>query len=112
MVEEKRRYIRGDNKIRVMYSLSEEGKFSKEIFTENISELGFQIVIDHRIEKNQTIRVKLEFISDSVPIVTDCRVVYVSAEADQHRIGLEFVNIDDFQKQRLKRCLEEIRKNS
>lgn len=112
MVEEKRRYIRGDNKVRVTYSLGEEDEFSEGVFTENISEVGLQIIIENRIEQNQVLQLKLEFMSDSVPIIADCRVVYVKPESNQHRIGLEFINMDNFQKQRLKRCLEEVRKDS
>lgn len=112
MTEEKRRFIRDYNKVRVTYSLSEESEFSEGVFTENISEVGLQIIIDNRLEQNQVLQLKLEFMSDSVPIIADCRVVYVKPETDQYRIGLEFVNMDNFQRQRLKRCLEEVRRSS
>lgn len=112
MAEEKRRFIRGENKIRVTYSLSDEDGFGEGVFTENISEVGLQILIKNRFEQNQVLQLKLEFMSDSVPIIADCRVVYAKAEADQYRIGLEFVDMDSFQRQRLKRCLEEMHRSS
>lgn len=107
MVEEKRRYIRWDTKIRVTYSLQQNDESYEEVFTENVSEVGVRVVLKDKIEPKQLLRLKLEFLSDSVPIIVDCKIVYVIAEKDHYRIGAEFVNMNDFQKQRLKRCLEE-----
>jgi c-di-GMP-binding flagellar brake protein YcgR len=110
MSEEKRRYIRWRTKIKITYSLVEDGKdeFYQEAFTENLSELGLQILASERLEIEQNIKLKLEFVYDSVPIMAVARVVYVKNYKNQYRVGLEFMTMDDFQRQRLKQNLEKI----
>lgn len=107
MAEEKRRYLRWNKKIRVAYSLRPGVDVDKEIFTEDISEIGLQILIQGRLNVQQVVHLRLEFIYDSVPIVVEAKVVYAKAEKNLYRVGLEFINFDDFDRLRLKRCLEE-----
>lgn len=108
MVEEKRRYIRWRRKIRVAYSLTEEDASYKEIFTEDLSDHGLQILVSDRLVPQQKVRLKLEFVYDSVPIMAVCRVTYVKDYEDQYRVGLEFIDMKDFEKERLKRSLEKV----
>lgn len=105
MVEEKRRYIRWERKVRVTYSFDQSDESSEGVFTENISEVGTQIITEDIFELGQFVRIKFEFSSDSVPIIVDCRVVYVRSEKEGNRVGLQFIEIDEFQKERLIRCL-------
>ena len=105
MVEEKRRFIRWEKKVRVTYSSGDFSDSFKEIFTENISEVGTQILTDDDFEWGQVVGLKLEFISDSVPIMVECKVVYVKRENNRNRVGLQFIQIDKFEKERLVRCL-------
>ena len=111
MGEEKRRHVRWKRKIRVTYSLTDDSESYQEIFTEDLSETGLQILSADRFELKRTVRLKFEFIYDSVPIVADARVLYVNAFENQYRVGLEFVDMDNFQKQRLKRCLDKVRQD-
>jgi c-di-GMP-binding flagellar brake protein YcgR len=109
--EEKRRYVRWKKKIRITYSLWDNPESYQEIFTEDFSETGLQILSADKWEPQQIVRLKLEFVYDSVPIVSDARVMHVKAFEKQYRMGLEFINMDDFQKQRLKRCLDKVRQD-
>lgn len=109
MVEEKRRYIRWRKKIRVAFSLAEKDDFFEEAFTEDLSELGLQILIDDKLQLKQRVRLKLEFVYDSLPIMAGAEVVYVAAYENQYRVGLEFIDLEGFQKQRLKRDLDKAR---
>jgi c-di-GMP-binding flagellar brake protein YcgR len=111
MSEEKRRHIRWKKKLKVSYALTEEGDYYGDIFTEDISEEGMQILISDSLELDQTLRMKLEFANDSVPINIIGKVVFVKADGKQWRLGFEFVNMDDFQKRRIKQNLEEVRSN-
>lgn len=111
MGEEKRRYIRWAKKIRVAYALTEGDESYKEIFTEDLSDRGLQILVAGRLGPGQTVRLKLEFIYDSVPIMAVGRVTYVRDYEGQYRVGLEFINMSDFQKQRLKRSLDKVRQD-
>jgi len=111
MAEEKRRYFRWRKKIRVTYSLTEEDESYQEIFTEDLSEHGLQILVRDRLGVQQKIRLKLEFVYDSVPIMTIGRVIYATAYENQYRVGLQFIDMNDFEKQRLKRGLEKARQD-
>ena len=111
MGEEKRQYFRWRKKIRITCSLTGKDDSYEEIFTEDLSETGLQILLSERLALRQTIRLRLEFVYDSVPIMAAGRVVYVKAHENRYRIGLEFMEMDDFQKQRLKRGLEKARQD-
>jgi len=106
MGQEKRRFIRWTKKVRVVCSVREDEEAFEEIFAEDISESGLQIVLRRPLKANQCIKLKLEFIYDSVPIMLTGKVVHVKPEGDRFRMGLEFVYMDDFQRQRLRKCLE------
>lgn len=112
MAEEKRRYTRWKEKIRVSYSLTEGDNSYREIFAEDIAEVGVQILVPERFILKQKVKLKLEFAYDSVPIMAYGQVVYVKPYKDRYKVGLEFVDMDEFQKHRLKRCLDKLRKDS
>jgi c-di-GMP-binding flagellar brake protein YcgR len=109
MGEEKRSYIRWKTKIRVAYTLAGTDEFYKEVFTEDISESGLQILVADKLRLKQTVKLKLEFVYDSVPITVMARVAYLKEYENQRRVGLEFINMDPFQTDRLKRGLERVR---
>ena len=111
MGEEKRRFIRWTKKVRVVCSFREDEEAFEEVFAENISETGLQLVLTQPLKQNQYLKLRLEFIYDSVPIVVTGRVVHMSPEEKQYRIGLEFVDVDDFQRRRLRLCLEKFSQN-
>ncbi len=111
MSEEKRRYVRWRKKVRVAYSLNEKEEPFKEIFTEDLSEMGLQILAGDKLQLQQIVPLRLEFIYDSIPIFAAGRVVFVVASGDKYRAGLEFVDMDDFQKQRLKQNLDRIKQD-
>lgn len=106
---EKRQYVRWRKKIRVTYTLSEDDTSFKEVFTEDLSEMGVQILAADKLEPGQAVRLKIEFIYDSVPIMAVGKVAFVKAFENQYRVGLEFMDMDDFGKLRLKRNLDKIR---
>lgn len=111
MDEEKRRSERLRKKIRVAYSPTEKDEVYREIFTEDISDHGLQILVPDRLEAQQRVMLRLEFVYDSVPIMAVGRVAYVTAFEKGYRVGLELIEMDDFQKERLKRCLEKVRQD-
>jgi len=111
MSEEKRRYVRWRKKIKVAYSLKDTEEHFEEIFTEDLSEVGLQILVSDKLQLKQTIRLKLEFVYDPVPIIAGGKVVFVKACEDKYRVGLEFIDMDDFQRYRLKLNLDKVRQD-
>lgn len=111
MGEEKRRYVRWKDKIQVAYASGGEGKqHYKEVFTEDVSELGVLISTFEELRVGEKVRLRLEFVYDSVPIMVEAKVAHVKISDDHYKIGLELVEMDDFQKQRLLLYLEMIKK--
>ena len=108
MGEEKRTSIRWKTKIRVASSLTGPDELYKEVFTEDISDTGLQILVVERLKLKQRVKLKLEFVYDSVPITVTGTVVYLKEHADQYRVGLEFADMDAFQSHRLKAGLERV----
>ncbi len=111
MEQGKRRHIRWKKKLRVAYSLIEESESYQEVFTEDISESGLQIISLDRLDPKQNVRLRLEFVYDSVPIVAVAKVVYIGELDRKFRIGLEFLKMDGFQADRLKRYLSKLRQD-
>ena len=111
MDQGKRRHIRWKKKLRVAYSLMQDSESYQEVFTEDISESGLQIISFDRLAPKQMIRLRLEFVYDSVPIVAVAKVVYVGELEHKFRVGLEFLKIDSFQEERLKRYLGKLRQD-
>ncbi len=107
----KRRHIRWKKKLRVAYSLMQDSESYHEVFTEDISESGLQILSADRLSPKQMVRLRLEFVYDSVPIVAVAKVVYIGEMEHKFRVGLEFSNMDSFQEQRLKRYLSKLRQD-
>ena len=92
---------------KVMFSLKRQGLETEEIAaTNNISLTGMQVVLSCRLQTGDIIRAQIEFSNDPLPITVDCRVVYVKEENDNFITGLSFENIEDFEKERLRRLLE------
>ncbi len=111
MDQGKRRHIRWKKKLRVAYSLMQEDESYREVFTEDISESGLQIISSDRLTAKQTVRLRLEFVYDSVPIVAVAKVVYIGEFENRFRTGLEFLKMDSFQEERLKRYLGKLRQD-
>ena len=107
----KRRHIRWKKKLRVAYSLMQDSESYREVFTEDISESGLQIISSDRLSPKQMVRLRLEFVYDSVPIVAVAKVVYIGELENRFRVGLEFLKIDSFQEERLKRYLGKLRQD-
>ena len=112
MDQGKRRHIRWKKKLRVAFALMQESESYQEVFTEDISESGLQIISFDRLTPKQTVRLRLEFVYDSVPIVAVAKVVYVGELEGRFRVGLEFLKMDSFQEERLKRYLGKLRQDS
>jgi len=110
MSQEKRKFIRWSKKVRVICSFKENEEPFEEVFAEDISESGLQIVVSRFLEKAQVLKLKLEFGYDSIPINLTARVVYSITEGEKYRVGLEFVDVDEFQERRLRQCLEKFLK--
>ncbi|MFH1777010.1 MAG: PilZ domain-containing protein [Candidatus Omnitrophota bacterium] len=106
MMQEKRHYIRWAKKVRVTYSLTKEDVSYQEIFTEDICEIGLQILIDDELKLQQNVWIKIEFVYDAVPIIVLGRVAHLEMFGNKYRVGLEFTGMDAFSKKRLKRLLD------
>ncbi len=104
MSQEKRRYIRWKEKIKVAYAFAENESY-KEVFTEDLSEAGLQILTTDRLELEQAVMLKIIFIYDPLPIIAIAKVVHAENKEGRYKIGLEFFNMNDFEKQRLRRNL-------
>lgn len=109
MGEEQRRYVRWKEKVKVDYALPGKNEAFQETFTEDISESGMQLLAEEQLELQRQVKLRLEFVFDSVPIVLDAKVTYLTPYKNRYRVGLEFSNMDSFQKQRLIRSLEKIK---
>ena len=105
--EERRSSLRWIKGLVVSYSTLEGEKVTDHATTENIGEGGLQILLVHKLERTESVEIQLELVHDSIPIVATCKVIYVTPEDDKHRTGLQFVKIEDFQKERLLRYLRE-----
>ncbi|MFH1622234.1 MAG: PilZ domain-containing protein [Candidatus Omnitrophota bacterium] len=110
MGEEKRQYVRWREKIQVAYVVEGEKQPYREVFTEDVSEVGVLIDAFEELESGQNVQLKIEFVYDSVPIMARAKVMHVKKSEDRYKIGLEFLGLDDFQKQRFARYLEMIKK--
>jgi len=108
MGEEKRQYVRWKDKIQVAYIIEGDKQPYREVFTEDVSELGVLIDAFEELESGQNVQLRLEFVYDSVPIIARAKVSHVKKSEDRYKIGLEFLEMDDFQKQRFGRYLEMI----
>jgi len=108
MTDEKRRHVRWKKKLKVSYALTEEKDYYDDIFTEDISEEGLQIFIPDSLDLGQTVMLKLEFFNDTVPIIIGGKVVFLKADEEKYRIGFSFIDMNDFQRQRIKRNLDDI----
>lgn len=105
MLEEKRHYVRWRQKVKVTYACIEDPAVYRETFTEDLSEQGAQISVRDKLIPRENIDLKLEFGYDAIPIMALGKVVYFKSNQGRSRAGLEFVNMDDFQKQRLQKNL-------
>ena len=112
MAEEKRRFFRWRKYIRVVYafthSLSTIDEAGMEAFTEDVSESGLQMLVRSALRKDDMIDVRLEFVYDPVPVESRARVVYSISYETYFQVGVEFVNMESSQKQRLKEYLGRI----
>ena len=103
--EEKRRLPRWVKRVLVTYTTLEGEKVSEQAVTQNISEGGLQLVLVHQLEIGELIDTKIELVHDSIPIFATCKVSYVKYQDGTHQTGLQFVKIEDFQRERLGRYL-------
>ena len=104
--KEKREFIRKIKKIIVIYTTLQGKKVTEQAITQNISEGGLQLLLVHKLEPKKLVDIEIEFIHDSIPIYATCKVTYVDPGKYKYRTGLQFVKIEDFQKERLVRYLK------
>ena len=111
-MDERRRSLRWTKKIRITYSFGLADELFEEAFTQDVSEHGVSLAIKDKPQKGQIIRIKLEFVQDAVPIITDGIVVYVQLEAGKYHVGLDFNNLNDFDRERLRRGIDSVNKET
>lgn len=104
--KEQRNFYRWIKSLIISYSDSQE-KITKLSATENISEGGLQVCLGHALKQDELVKIEIELFNDSIPILATCKVIYVNPEEERFQTGLEFVQIEDFQKERLARYLKE-----
>ena len=109
MGEENRHHVRWKDKIQIAYCPEHGSHSFREVSTEDVSEAGVLITVFEEINPEERIQLRLELVNDSVPIVAMAKVAHIEIIESGYRIGLEFVDIDDFQRQRLVRYLEIIK---
>ena len=105
--KEQRNFYRWIKSLIISYSDSHNAQVTKIAATENISEGGLQVFLAQELKKDALVEIKIELAGDSIPIIATCKVAFVSSEEDRFRTGLEFIKIEDFQKERLLRYLKE-----
>ena len=112
MGEEKRQYVRWKDKIQATYAVGEgrQPQIQRKVFTEDVSETGVLLNTFEELKLGQYVQLSLEFVYDSVPIVLTAKVTHVKMSEDHYKVGLEYVKVDEFQKQRFMRYLELVRK--
>jgi len=105
--KEQRNFYRWIKSLIISYADPHNEQVTKLAATENISEGGLQVFLAQELKKDLLVEIKIELVFDSIPIIATCKVVFVSCEKDRFRTGLQFVKIEDFQKERLLRYLKE-----
>ena len=104
--KEKRKFQRWIKKLIVVYSTLEGIKVEELTVTENISLGGLQVTLIYKLEKDEPVETKIEFINDPIPVDASCKVCYSYPERGKFRTGLEFIKMEDFHNERLLRYLE------
>ena len=105
--KEQRNFYRWIKSLVISYSDSHNEQVTKLAATENISGGGLQVLLAQELKKDALVEIKIELVFDSIPIIATCKVVFINSEEDRFRTGLQFVKIDDFEKERLLRYLRE-----
>lgn len=77
MGEENRQYVRWRDKIQVAYVVEGENQPYREVFTEDVSEAGVLIDAFEELELGKNVKLKIEFVYDSVPIMARAKVSHV-----------------------------------
>jgi hypothetical protein len=106
--EEKRHYIRIKENVRVVLSRFGHEGSHREIFTEDLSEKGLQIISQDSLSQGEEVELTLEFVKDAVPIYLRARVAHVEEKDDQYWAGLEFIKGDDFPQERLELLINDL----
>jgi len=104
---EQRKHYRWIKKLTLKFSDPEGQDIISRAVSENISEGGLQLVLPYKLEPGQSVRVTIELMHDSIPIQATCKVAHISPERNRFRTGLQFTELENFQKVRLLRYLNE-----
>jgi c-di-GMP-binding flagellar brake protein YcgR len=89
------------------YSTLQGERVTDTALTVNISSGGMQLLLTHQLKEGELVEIKIELAQDSIPILATGKVVYAAFEGKLFKTGLEFVQIEDFQRARLLRYLKE-----
>jgi len=104
---EQRKHYRWIKKLTLKFSDPEGQDITRRAVTENISEGGLQLVLPHELKIGQSVMVTIELMHDPIPIQAACKVVHISPERNRFCAGLQFTGLENFQKVRLLRYLNE-----
>jgi len=104
---EQRGYPRWIKNLIITYSTLQGERVTDTALSVNISSGGMQLFLTYQLEEGELVEIKIELTHDSIPILATGRVVYAGLEGKLYKTGLEFVQIEDFQRLRLLRYLKE-----
>lgn len=103
---DQRKYQRFLKKAVIKINAAEEESLLS-FYTQDISEGGAQIITDRDyLTVGQYAELVLDFFHDPLPLNIKCIVVYAHQLRQGYRVGLKFVDMDEFERVRLKKFLE------
>lgn len=100
-MEERRKYLRIVKSLVVIYSCQAQHIEKDFAITTDISINGIGTILPRQVYKGQIVDVEIEFIYDAVPVRAKCKVVYVNPQNRDYKVGLKFIEIDDFERERI-----------
>lgn len=109
-MQEKRRFVRIQWPVIVLYTTLEEPFTEDQIVGKDISEGGVSFIVYERLAKGTKLNMQIQTPFDSLPIFAKGKVVWIRDIGREHEktfeVGVEFTEIDSKDQKRLKMCIE------
>jgi len=108
-MKENRRSFRVKDRVIVSYVINDQKTVDFEGASVDISATGIQIKVFKELEPKQIVQLKIEVISDNIPIVLDGVVVWVKKieelTGDYFLVGIDFISDGNMDLNRIKAYL-------
>lgn len=101
-MQEKRKFVRLDTRVKVEYHIIELSETELKSFTKNLSQGGICLFLDSLVRKDTLLELKLFLPEQTEPIQTTGKIVWIDSfklgnkdAQEQYEAGIEFINISD-----------------